>query len=635
MLDLMRKHARSWLIKLALGGVIIVFIFWYGWSGPGDQSRGYLAKVNGTVIGLDYYYRTYDSELEKIRMRFQGRIPPGLLEKLDLKKNVAMALIHRLLLFQEGQRLGLSVTDGDLRQDILTNPLFQRGGSFDEGIYREYVNSIKLSPAAYEDDRRRQMLEEQVARLLTDSVKIDPTEIKRFWHFQNDKLVLSLLMVQPEQEQAQGTAEEAKELEAYYKDHENTYTLPPAVDLQYVIFSWKDIAKELSVTDEEAQSYYNMNPKEFLEPEKYRVRSLLLKLPQGADQAQKDAVLKRAKEIRERINAGEDFAKVTQEISEDPGTKEKGGDLGLVSRGNLTPVLDKALSKLEVDAVSEPLLTAQGYQLIKLEEKIPEVQIAFDTIKETIVNRLKEERAKRKVSGDADKFYEQVYRSEDLEGPAKKFGFQIRTAESVTKLGGLPELPEEPKVASEAFEIKPGEVSHLVRSGDNFVVFKVTNVIKERLPEFTEVRDQVQKDYLKNQSVIKARKKTAEIIAELKDATQDSETIAKKFGLTWQILAPVSRTAGFVPQLGSSEEVKELLTTVSESAPLFPSPIPAQKGFAVVRLAKIQPADEQKFAKEAPMVERWVREVRQTEFLKGWLRLLEKKSEIELNDKAL
>ena len=98
-------------------------------------------------------------------------------------------------------------------------------------MYREYLNSIKLSPTAYEDDRRRQMLEEQVARLLTDSVKIDPAEIKRFWHFQSDKLVLSLLMVPPQEESAQA-APDTKELEAYYKDHQGAYTIPPAADLR-------------------------------------------------------------------------------------------------------------------------------------------------------------------------------------------------------------------------------------------------------------------------------------------------------------------------------------------------------------------------------------------------------------------
>ncbi len=240
------------------------------------------------------------------------------------------------------------------------------------------------------------MLEEQVARLLTDSVKTDPEEIKKFWHFQNDKLVLSLLLVQPEQEQT-NEAVDTKELEAYFKDHQSKYAIPPAVDLQYVIFSWRDIAKQLSVPDEEAQSYYNMNPKEFLVPEKLQIRHILFKIPEDADKEKKDEVLKQAQTIRERIIGGEDFAKVAQEVSEDAATKEKGGDLGLVSRGSLSAALEKAAAKLEKGAVSEPVLTDQGYELLKVEGKQPEKQLPFDAVKEKIVTKLLEEKAKSKT----------------------------------------------------------------------------------------------------------------------------------------------------------------------------------------------------------------------------------------------
>ena len=214
--------------------------------------------------------------------------------------------------------------------------------------------------------------------------------------------------------------------------------------------------------------------KEFLEPETYKLRHLVLKIPQDADDKKKDEILKRAQEIRGRIVGGEDFAKVAQEVSEDEATKEKGGDLGFAKPGSLSPSLEQAVSKLEVGAVfgANPFRTG-----IRSDQagrnKAGEKQLAYETVKENIVSKLLEDQAKKKVVSDADAFYEQVYRSEDLEGPAEKFGFPLHTAESVTKLGGIPELPNEPKIGAEAFEIKPGEISHLIRSGDHFVIFKV------------------------------------------------------------------------------------------------------------------------------------------------------------------
>ena len=145
MLDLMRKHARSWFIKVALGAIIVTFVFIYGYSGPEEKSRNYVAEVNGTVITADYFYKVYESELEKIKLRFGGSLPPDLLEKLNLKKSVVQGLVNQALLLQEADRLGFIATDEDVVQDIKSNPVFQREGTFDIGLYRAYLNDVKLS----------------------------------------------------------------------------------------------------------------------------------------------------------------------------------------------------------------------------------------------------------------------------------------------------------------------------------------------------------------------------------------------------------------------------------------------------------------------------------------------------------
>ena len=143
MLDLMRKHARSWLIKIALGGIIIVFIFFFGWGGPTERQQNYVAKVNDTVISDEQFYAVYESELEKLRLRFKGTVPADLVEKLNLKKTIVQDMVSRIVLVQEAQRLGLFVTDEDLVREIRTNHMFQRDGAFDEGLYRAYLNAIK------------------------------------------------------------------------------------------------------------------------------------------------------------------------------------------------------------------------------------------------------------------------------------------------------------------------------------------------------------------------------------------------------------------------------------------------------------------------------------------------------------
>ena len=183
MLDLMRRHAQSWIIKAALGGIIIVFIFWYGWSGPRDKSGDYAAKINDTIITPDSFRNVYESQMEQIKLRFKGPIPPELLDK-DRKKEIIQQMVNQILLVQEAERLGFMVTTEDLVQDIRSNPMFQRNGVFDESAYRDFLNEIKMTPSMYEQTRRQELLSGQVFNLLTEGVKTDPEEIKRFWHFQ-------------------------------------------------------------------------------------------------------------------------------------------------------------------------------------------------------------------------------------------------------------------------------------------------------------------------------------------------------------------------------------------------------------------------------------------------------------------
>jgi peptidyl-prolyl cis-trans isomerase D len=633
-LDLMRKHARAWFIKVALGAIIVTFIFIYGWSGPGEKSHDYVAEVNGTVITRDHFENVYQSELEKIRLRFKGALPPELLEKLNLKKNVVQGLVNQVLLLQEAHRLGLVATDQDVVQDVRSNPAFQRDGVFDLGRYRAYLREIKLSPTSYETMRKQELLEQQVVRLLTDAVKTDPEEIKRLWHFQNDKLVLSVLLIKADLA-SEKAPPDAKDLEAYFKEHQAQYEIPASLKLQYVAFSWRDLEKTLSVSDEEAKAYFQNHPKEFIVPEQIRAKHILLKVPPGAGKEKLDEVRKKAEEILAKIKGGEDFAKIAQSESQDEATASKGGDLGLVARGTLSPSLEAAAFKLDVGMVSEPILTPQGYDLIKVEEKKPEIEQDFASVKDKIVKKLLEEKARKKVVGVSEKFYEQVYRSEDLQGPAKQFGLQVKEADSVTKAGGIPDLGSDPKIMDEAFQLKTDDISKMLKIGDNYIVMKLLAKSKERLPTLDEVRSIVEKDYLKQQAVLATRKKAEEVIEELKKQPADADAVARKLGVSWEKLEPIARTAGFIPKLGSAPEVGEMLTTLSTTAPLFPAAIPTPDGAAVVRLVGMEQGSDEKYSKEADAFKGWVVEVRKTEFLKGWLRLFEEKSKIKINDKNL
>ncbi len=632
MLDLMRKHARSWLIKVALGGIIIVFVFWYGWSGPGDQTQNYAADVNGTIITNGLFYSVYESELAKMRLRFKGALPSELLEKLNLKQKVLQGMVDQLLLIQEAERLGMFVTDEDLVRDIQSNPVFQRNGTFDSRLYRAYLESIKLSPSSFEESERRRILAGQLVRLLTDGVETDPDEIKRLWHFQNDKLVLSMLLVRPVEETNPPSAEA---IESYFTRNRSKYELPATLNLKFVVFSWRDVAKKIQIPDDQLRAYYDTHPKEFRVPQRIKVSHILLRLPQGADAEKKETTHKKAKDLLARIKGGEQFEAVAAAESQDEASAKKGGILGFFSKGTMDPKLEEAAFKLDVGKVSAPVLADDGYHLIRVEESIPENHLDFALAKDKIASKLSEQKARTQVIETAQDFYEQVYRSEDLEKPAGKFGFSVRKGQFITRNGGIPDVGADPKIMDEVFQIKAGEISRLMKTGDNYVVAQLEEKADERFPTLDEVRSSVEKDYLKQLALENAEKKAAEIIKILEKESNDPQKTARDFGLEWKDLDPVSRTTGLVPELGNSPVVSEALTTISPARPLFPQPLPVSKGVAVVKLSRVERASEAQYEKEARSFENWVLEVRKTDFLKGWVQRLREQAKISLNDKLL
>ena len=634
MLDLMRRHAGSWIIKVALGGIIIVFIFFFGWGGPLDKDHQYAAKVNNEIISYDNFYNTYQTEIEKIRLRFRGAMPPDLLEKLNLKKSVMDRLVDQHILRQEASRLGLFVTTTDVRNEILFDPTFQRNGAFDPSIYKMYLSTVKMTPDAYEKTLKQELLASQAAKLITDSVKTDPDELKTLWHFQNDKLALEILLIEPEDLTNKALPDE-KDLEAYFKKNELRYIIPASARIEYVWFSWKDLLTNISITEEEARSYYRSNQKEFENPEKIKISQILLKIPDKTTDDEKESIKKMAFDLEQKLKSGTDFSQLAKESSQDDSTASKGGDLGWVTRGSMNQSIEDAAFRLDKGRFSSPILTDQGYHLIMVEEKVEERVTPFEEAKDMIIQRMKDDQAKRQISRFADDFYEQVYRTDKLQEQAQKFGLEAHEVDSVTKSGGIPGVIDDASISQEIFELKTGEVSKLLRNGDNYLVAQLIEKHPERIPSFNEIKSLVEKDHDKDRAITSSIKRAEGLIDELTKDLSKADAIAKRNGLSWESLDPVSRTAGFVPHLGKSNQVSEMLTSISPTTPIYATPITTPSGTAIVRLLSIEPASEDEYAKGASEFRNWVLEVKRTEFLKGWLRMLRDKSSIDINQKSL
>ena len=160
-------------------------------------------------------------------------------------------------------------------------------------------------------------------------------------------------------------------------------------------FIQRNLENKVTVTDEEIKKYYQEHKDEFKAEESVKARHILIRVPEGADaKAWKDAE-KKAEMIRQKLLKGEDFAKLAKEYSEDPGSKNRGGDLGYFSKGRMIPEFEKAAFSLKKGEISRPVKTSFGYHIIKVEDKKAAGQLKLDEVKDEIRKRLIQEKERK------------------------------------------------------------------------------------------------------------------------------------------------------------------------------------------------------------------------------------------------
>ncbi len=158
----------------------------------------------------------------------------------------------------------------------------------------------------------------------------------------------------------------------------------------------RKVLRNLKVTEREIQEYYLKHKKDYTLPERIQARHILIRFPEKGDPEAEKAALKKIQEIRKKILEGADFGEMARKYSEDPGTKDQGGDLGLFARGQMIPEFEEAVFKLKVGELSAPIKTRFGYHLVKVEAKVPAQVEPYAKVKEKVkADLLEAKKAKR------------------------------------------------------------------------------------------------------------------------------------------------------------------------------------------------------------------------------------------------
>lgn len=419
MLSALRERKNNPIIVFLLAAIIIVFIAFFGpaMRGCGGAGGMYAARVNGRQISDADYTQRY-------RQTFQGyqRQWPEFnreqAEKMNLRKRVLDQMISTRLLSEKARSKGMAVDDDALRQAILDNPNFQTDGAFDSELYERILNSNGLTVGSYEGTLRDQILAEDLASVAQSSVWVSPAEIKEAFETEKRQINLEYVRVKfTGYESKVGTITEADATE-WAKKPENE----EAIKKHYTKYS---------------RTRYNI-------PKKVRARHILARIDKDAPPDVKKLAQQKIGEARKAVIDGKmDFAEAAKRYSDDS-TKDKGGDLGFFSEGQMVRPFEEAAFGMKPGEVSNIVESPFGYHVIKVEEIQEPITKTLEDVKVEIAKELmKNEKAAEASEKRAKEIFEAMKGGKSLADIA---------AESAAKK----DLDPEPLVAEETGKFTKG-----------------------------------------------------------------------------------------------------------------------------------------------------------------------------------
>jgi peptidyl-prolyl cis-trans isomerase D len=462
----------------------------------GVGSEPVVAEVNGLEItDRDLSRRVQQARIE-LRERLGAAYDPAAFEEAELRSEVLNDMIRQTLLLNVSNRIGMRVSDEEVRVQILSEPAFQRDGRFDRDAYERLLQIQGLSPAQFEGQLRQQLIGNQLLRAVVGSEFVTRGELDQYQRLVGQTRDLAYVQLKVADFQSDDPVRE-DDIKTYYDSNPLLFQSPEMVMLDYLVLDVAELAQGEEITDEELQRIYEDDQARFGQPEQRSVRHLLLSVPPGVDDAAAQAVLEKIQSVRDRILAGEAFSELAESESQDPGSAKQGGALGTIEQGLMDPAFDLVAFTLPVGELSEPVRTRFGYHLIEVTEIIPPKTKPFDEVKEELRAETSRQRAESLFYDLGERLANVVYESPDsLEPAADELGLSIRKSDWIGREGGEGILSH-PRVVGAAFsdEVLVGRAnSDLIEPERDVLRAIVLRVADHRVAStrpLDEVRDEI------------------------------------------------------------------------------------------------------------------------------------------------
>lgn len=620
-LKVLRKRRQSILVIAPLGAIIVVFVFWGIGTVMTDRLQ-VAARVNGEVIPATELQRLVDNLQRSYRDLGPEALRPEILRGQALDQ-----LITLRLLSQEAERLGLQVSDEELRESIARIPAFQIEGRFDKEQYLAVLRANGRTAAEFEEAQRAQVLMDKLQELVVAGAQVSEAEVKERFRYENERVVLSYVKVAAADFLPRVTLAE-EDLKAYYEAHREEFREPERMRIEVLHFAPEVFAEKISPAEEEVQAYYDANRDDFRQPEEVHARHILFRVEPGASAEEKEAARSKASAVLKELEAGGDFAALARQHSQDA-TAGAGGDLGWFGRGRMVPSFEQAAFALLPGAISEVVETPFGYHIIKVEDKRAERLQPLEEVRETVVERIRAQRGRELALEAAEAAHDRLLDGEELARVAADAGVEVRTPPPFARTEPVAGLGQDPELLKTVAETFPGEVGEIVSLESGYVIFRVIERIDTYVPDLAAIRDRVEAALRRERAAALAKERAQALLKQLQEGRELSALAAGE-GLTVEETGPVARVGAYVPGIGNAQDLKDAAFALTPEAPVAPSVYVVQDDAVLAVLKERIRPDESAFASQKATLAEQSRRQLEAALRRAFIDHLKSKAQIEI-----
>lgn len=634
MLDRMRRH-KNWL-KWSLALVVLTFVVFYipdflsttGAVG-GTAAVGRVARVGSRDITGNDFRNRYQQQLQAYSNAYGGNLTDQMLRQLQIEQQILQQMIEERVQLAEADRLGLSVTDEEVRGRIVAMPGLQENGQFiGESRYRELlrVQRPPLTPRQFEEQIRNALVLEKLRATLTGWISLSDQELQQEYRRRNEKVKLQIVSLPISSFDSQVTVTDG-DLTAAFESDKEKYRIGERRKIRYMLLDLEAARAKAAVTDAQLQAEYNRRSPEFTTQEEIRASHILLR----TEGKKEEEVRATAEDVLKQARAGADFAGLAKKYSDDEANRDQGGDLDFFTRGRMVPEFEDVAFKLAPGQLSDLVKTQYGFHIIKLTDKKPGAVKSLAEVRQQLMEQLRADAAEQQLGQLAQRLSGEIRTKADLERSAKAQGLTVQESGFFGRTDLVPGLGLAPAIADRAFQMDDNDVSGPVRASRGEVFFVLAGKEEAHLPKLDEVKDRVRADVVKQKAGALAKQKATELAGALQNAP-DFVKAAKAAGFDTQTTELVARDS-VLPTLGVSSAADKAAFSLPVGG--VSSPVASESAYGIIKVIERQELKPDEFNSARPTFRDEILNERRGRFFASYMERARQKIRIDVNQEAV